>query len=257
MSADSNRNINSFPSAFTQTVILILALTLQTFAACESSDAKELTRARAQALIVQNAEFKDPRVLLLTLTSVDDNGTYWITKQPASEEREQAEARVLPYFFKYSPQLAVAKQLRMIDVEAILVQEAAKISPINSPVWGFTITVKPTDAARALSKEMGLPAADTQIPTGVKKFASVTGIIKLAENQAKADFTWKWEANRLGRALDPSTAEFKALPEELQSALLDKANNGLQPQTEDWTGERKLSGLFQRYDDGWRLVRFW
>ena len=223
--------------------------------ACQSS--KELSRAKAQALIVQDAEFKDPRVLLLTRTSVDGKGIFWILKQPASEEREQAQARVLPSFFKYSPQHHAALHLGMIDAEATLVREDTKVSPIDKPAWGFKITLKPTDAARALAEEMKLPASETQIPTGLKKFVAVTGITKLAENQAKADFTWTWVPNRLGRALDPSTSEFKALPKELQSVLLDEANNGLQPQIEDWTGERKLSGLFQRYDDGWRLVRFW
>ena len=242
-------------SLFAWSLILIFTITLPALAAC-NSDAKEFTRARAQALILESSEFKQPGTIALVTEHENVNKPFAVSKKSGAETVEEAQQRSLALFLEYFPQIAVANHLGLVGIEQIFVREQKGDNFVPSS-WSFTIKVRANERGKSLWKEFGLPPNDNFIPLTKKQFGAVTGITKLAENQAKADFNWKWIPNETGKALQENTAEFKALPAEIQNSLLGKSANNYQPRTEDWSSDRNVGGLFQRYDDGWRLIRFW
>lgn len=218
---------------------------------------KELTRPQAQSLIIESAEWKHPATVSLATRYENPAEALRMNKASDSEEVEEGKVRNLVLFFEYFPQIGVANHLGLVTIEQVLVKEEKANLIVGSSQWYFTVKVRANDKGKALWKDYGLPPNDEAIPLAKKQFVGITGITKLAENQVKADFTWKWIPNQIAKFLQPDTDEFKSLPAELQKAMLGKSPNNYQPKTEDWSGERNAAGIVQRYDDGWRLVRFW
>jgi hypothetical protein len=224
-------------------------------AACQST--KELTRAKAQSLIEASAQFQQPAALSLETDDEDAAKALLINKASASETASEAAPRALARFLDHYPQIAVANHLGLVKIEQAFVKEEKANLIISQPQWYFTFKARANEKGKAMWKEYKLPPDEKAIPLAQKQFGAVTGITRLADNQAQADFTWQWKANSVGKALDSTTEEFKSLPAAIQKSLLGQSANNYQPRIEEWGGERKVSGLFQRYDDGWRLTRFW
>lgn len=223
-------------------------------AACQAN--RELTRSSAQQqLIVESNEFKQPSTVPLVSQAENPTTPFWFDKVSDSETAEQSQARSIPALLAGDPQLAAFDHLGLITIESAFVKEEKANGFHYRPWLYFTIKIRASEKGRALWKKLGMPPSDEAIPLGKKQFGAVTGITKLAENQAKADFTWKWISTAAGKSLDESTDEFKALPRQLQNELLGQTENNYHPQTMDLSSERRISGLFQRFDDGWRFVR--
>ena len=256
MKTDFHQRTKQLSSLFVGTLILTLAVICLSSPACANFDSKELTRSQAQLLIAKSPEFKQPGIISLQTRYENSSEALPVKKTSGSEKVEEAEARIPRIFLQYFPQIAVANHLGLVKIEFVYVRDdnGGFQTP---PQWYFTVKARANEKGQAMWKDYGLPPNDEAVPVAQKQFGTVTGITKLAETQAKADFSWKWMPNTVGRALDEKTEQFKTLPAEIQNALTGKTESNFQAQTEDWSGERKVSGLFQRYDDGWRLIRFW
>lgn len=231
-------------------LILVCIFGLST-SAC--GEAKDLSRAKAQSLINQSSDFKQPATLSL-ITPVERE-PFGLDKINESEKSEEAKARNLQRFLSYYPQIAVAVHLGLATVDQQLLREEKAVGIQVPAQWFFSVKARAGEQGRALWKEYGLPASDDSLPLARKELVNITGITSLAENQAQVDFTWKWNPNKTALALQENTDEFKALPLEIQKGLLGQTEGNRKPQTENWEGERKAKALFQRYDDGWRLIR--
>lgn len=231
-------------------LVLILILGLITTACAEG---KDLNRAKAQSLIAESTEFKHPATL--SLLSPMETEPFGLDKANDSEKLEEAKVRNLQRFHSYYPQIAVAIHLGLANVEQQLLREEKAVGFQVPAQWFFTVKTRTSEQGKALWKEYGLPVSNDSIPLARKEFVNISGITSLAENQAQADFTWKWYASKTALALQENTDEFKALPLEIQKGLLGQTEGNRKPQTENWEGERKGKALFQRYDDGWRFVR--
>jgi hypothetical protein len=230
-------------------LILVLTLGIVTIACAEG---KDLSRAKAQSLITQSADFKQP--VVLSLVTPIENNPFELDKASDSEKVEEAKARDLQRFFVYYPQIAFASHLGLATVEQQFLRERKAVGFQVLAQWFFKDKARATEQGKALWKEYGFqPAPDDSIPLAGKEFVNITGITSLGQNGAQADFTWKWNANKAGLALQENTEEFKALPEEIRKGLLGRDPRD-KKQVEDWSGERKGRAAFQRYDDGWRLV---
>lgn len=216
------------------------------------AEGKDLSRAKAQSLINQSSEFKQPATL--SLISPVERDPFRLNKINDSEKPEEAKARNLQRFLSYYPQIAVAVQFGLAAVDQQLLREEKAVGVQVPAQWFFSVKARANDQGMAMWKEYGVPASDDSLPLAQKEITNITGITSLAENQAQADFTWKWNPNKAALALQEGTDEFKALPIDIQNGLFGQTEGNRKPQTENWNGERKGRALFQRYDDGWRLI---
>jgi hypothetical protein len=231
------------------TLFLILPAIL--FTACS---AEELTRAKAEALIKESDEFKNPfSVSLLTPT---ENDPFFLDKAGESEKVEEAQARNLARFFDFYPEIAVVNHLGLVTIEQKLVREEKAVGFQVPAQWFFSVKVRANEKGKELWKEYGLPAADNLIPLARKEISSIKGITSLAENQRIAEFTWKWIPNKTGLAFQENTEGFRALPDELKRGLLGQTRADKQRQTKEWSAtEQTGKAFYLKYDDGWRVMR--
>lgn len=224
-------------------------------------NSKELSRSQAQSLIEKSDNFKQPFALELMQGEVlQTYGKSMYILKSGVETPDQAAARRLKEYFERNPQLAVANHLGLVEV---------KIKTLNSeqptprytdvePKWRFEEDYLATDKAKVLWKEYDLQPTERSVPLAEKEIVEITGITKQGEDQAAAQFTWKYVPNEIGKAFDKSTSEFKSLPSELQqlldgtlppSDLVSRREN----KTMAFSSIRQGQALFRRYDDGWRL----
>ena len=188
--------------------------------ACESN--KELTRVKAQSLIEESAEFKQPAVISLKTRYENQAEALFVDKLSSSEKAEDAEARARKLFLEYFPQIGVADYLGLVLIETAYVKEEKAVFQ-TPPQWYFTVKARANEKGQAMWKEYGVLPSDEAIPLARKQLSAIKGITKLSENQAKADFGWKWIPNSVGKALDEKSEEFKILPVEVQDPLLGKS----------------------------------
>ena len=221
---------------------------------CASCGGGELSRSKVKSFVEQSPEFVQP--LTVDLTNSYEVKPSTIDKISAAETVEQAKARDLKSFLESYPDIDAARHLGFTDLEQILVREDAYVTGrMEIPSWYLTRRVRANEKGRQLWRDLQLPVKDDSLPVGKKRFGEVTGITKQGETQAIADFTFRWVPNELGKALDPNTEEFKQLPEEVRRRLTQKKGLFQTSDSADWSGERQGKALFQKYDDGWRLVR--
>ncbi len=237
-------------SSFVLTLVLIIGAV--TLTACEG---KDLSRARAQSLITQSPAFV--QLGTLPLDNQYESEPSSLDKANDAETIEQGRGRNLRRFLSYNPKIAVANHLGLVTIEQQLVKEEKAVGLQVPAQWFFTVKVRANEKGKALWKDYKQPPDETAIPLAEKEFVSIGGITSLAENQRMAEFVWRWKTNSTGLALQENTNEFKALPVELQKGLLGQTEGNRQLQTEEWSGERQGKAIFQKYDDGWRLVRYW
>jgi len=230
----------------------LILVTLINLATTACGQAKDLNRTKAQTLIVESTDFKQPAVL--ALKSPAESEPFGLNKSSKSEKVEDAKVRNLQLFLSYYPRIAAAAHLGLATIDQELIREEKAVGVQVSAQWFFSVKTSTTEQGKKMWKEYGSPASDVAIPLARKEFVNITGITSPAENQALAEFTWKWNSNKAAHALQENTDDFKALPADIQQGLLGRTEGNRQNQTEIWDGERKGKALFQRYDDGWRLV---
>jgi hypothetical protein len=247
----------SKPSSFSFSYIAFIHfsfLLVLSFSGCNS---KELSRSKAESLITESAEFKYPAVI--DLKRANENEALFREKKSNSETIEESKAIDLKGYLLDDARLAVVHHLELINIEQTMTKEEPGVG-VQVPASRYFLTkFRANDKGKAFWKEMGLDATDESIPIAKKEFVRIDGITQQSQsdNQAYVDFTWKFTPNSLGRMFDPNTTEFKSLPVELQRQI--RGETGMPPRnrTENWNNptERKSKALFQRYDDGWRLIR--
>lgn len=176
-----------------------------------------------------------------------------LDKLSPDETREQAQQRVLERELQWQPQMAAANKLGLVNLSADFVKEEKAFMQTPAQFY-FKVIVRANDKGKALLKDYELPETDESLPIARKEITGITGITKLSETQAAADFTYRWIPNELGKTLDPTTEEFKRLPFEMQKDLTGKGTESNQNKSFDWSGTQRGKALFQKYDDGWRLI---
>jgi len=230
-------------------VILLLAtLALNSFA-CSS---KDLSRSMAQSMIEASPAYKEASSFSL-VDAYNEQVPLGINRVSAEETVDQARLRVLARQLEWKPETAAAHHLGLVNLTADFIKERKPVMGLKAE-WEFKVMARANDKGKALWKAYKLPETDEFLPLAKKQIIEITGITKQGETQAAADFTYKWIPNELGKTLDPKTEEFKRLPEAIQKDLTGKGKESDMDKSIDWSGERRGKALFQKYDDGWRLV---
>lgn len=214
---------------------------------------KELTRSKAESLIKDSADFKYPAAA--DLKRANENEPLFQEKSSDSETIEESKAKNLKGYWLDDPYLAVANHLGLITIEQTLTKEKPGIGTQVPPTRYFITKFRANNKGIALWKEIGLDSSDEAIPLAAKEFLKISGITQQGENQAIAEYSWKFVPNSFGKVFDPNSTEFKSLPVELQKQILGETGQPPRDRRANWEGERKSKAFFQRYDDGWRLVR--
>jgi len=235
------------------TLSLTVILTALVFI-CAGCGSGELSRSQVKSAVEASPEFTQPATV--DLTNPYENQPSSVDKKSADETVEGAKARDLQTFLESFPDIAAANHLGYIIIEQTLIKEIPyTVGTMIIPGWQLTRRSRAGKRGKQLWQEMKLPVSEEALPIGKKEFVAVSGITKQGEAQAIADFTYKWKPNELGRALDERTEEFKKLPEEVRTRLTQKKGLMHASSSIDWSGERQGKAIFQKYDDGWRLVR--
>lgn len=240
------------------TLFVVIFVTFFYTSACSS---KELSRSQTQNLIEKSSQYRQPFALeLMQGETLQTYGKSMYVLKSGVETPDQAAARRLKEYFERNPQIGIANHLGLVEVRIKTLnseQPKPRYTDIE-PKWRFEEDYLATDKAKELWKEYDLQPTERSVPLAGKEIVEITGIIKQGEDQAAAQFTWKYVPNETGKAFDKSTSEFKALPTELQqlldgtlppSELISRREN----KTMVFSGIRQGQALFRRYDDGWRL----
>ncbi len=232
----------------------LIVIYLLTVTACQS---KDLSRAQAQKMITSTQEFKDVTSFDYINQSLKDDKNKGSSVAKSADEPEAAavQNRINGYF-REAPRVGIADHFGLVKAELRRINEKPEVYSSLTPsgFWLFDESYTLTDKAKKYWSDYGLPVQETVIPTAKKEFINVTGITKLGETGASVEFTYRWLPNELGKALDPSTEEFKQLPENLKTNLTKVYPYAVSPFIVDWGNERGGSAQFQKYDDGWRLM---
>lgn len=229
--------------------ILLLALTLLAAPGC--AGAKQLDRSSAGRMIEASEKFKAP-----ITAAMKEEKEFKIFPDSSDETEQAVRERVLRIYVESHPSVAVLRHLGYVEVNVSVVEpprQTVKGSSATTP-WVLNIEPALTEKGRALANSQGL-TGDKAVPLAKRELVEVTGVREQG-GQAAADFTWQAVPNEAGEALDPSSATFKGLPQELQAAL--RKERGIGPFSRaaaaSWGQVNKATAGFQKYDDGWRLA---
>jgi hypothetical protein len=228
-------------------------------AASAGCNSGELSRSKVRSLIEASPDFVQPATVSLSNRYETEPSN--VSKTFTSETVEQAKARDLKSLLDSYPDMEAANQLGYTDIEQTFIKEVPYIPGSDKvPGWYLTRKVRANEKGKQLWQEMKLPVDDKTLPVGRKEFIDVTGITKQGGvggggEQAIADFTYQWQPNELGRALDEHTEEFQKLSEDVRKRLSRKTGLFQTADSTDWSGVRQGKAIFQKYDDGWRLVK--
>lgn len=232
--------------------LLLVVLFVSNFtSACEGGD---LTRSNAERLVSASPQFVEP--VFFSLVTSYEKEPLWINKSGNDEKREDAAKRSRETFLAFQPQIAAAEFLGLIVIEQSYVREEPSFGTQIPARWYFGYKVRANEKGKSMWKQMNVSEREDALPLAKREFVQINELTILAENQRAADFNWRWKANAFALAFEENSAEFNALPENIRKGLLGQTEANLQPQTDDWSGERKSRAFFQRIDTGWKLERF-
>lgn len=226
-------------------------------AGCSS---KELSRATAEKLISEANDFKSPFQIEYTQGDIKYNEGL-LTVISDTETKEEATQRRIKKYMELNPQVAVLYHYGLVEPKVTSLDERApgKVFQNNPVFWRFSERYVGTEKADKYWQQTGFQSTRETLPLAQREFVEVTGITNQGETQATVEFKWRWKPNEIGRALDSSTGEFKSLPVELQQLLTgEKIPEGEMQSRDwrmDWKAEKQGRALFQKYDDGWRLIK--
>lgn len=249
--------VNKTPARRLRKGLLLLATLVVFTIACGSND---LSRSEAEKSIREANDFKIPFQIEYTQGDAKYNeGLLEVISD--DETKEQATARKIKQYLELNPQVAVLNHYGMILPQVVPREEKPpkRVYYSNPAFWHFQEKYTGSDKANEYWQEAGILPNSAAFPLARREFVGVTGITKQGENQAIVEFGWKWQPNQIGKAFDNTTDEFKSLPPDLQRQLTgEKIPAGESRRRDwriDWKAEKCGQGLFQKYDDGWRLVR--
>ena len=243
--------LRSLPSGLCATNFLLFSfISVGGFSGCS---AKELTRSQAESLIKDSTDFKYPVVTQVKRANEDE--PLLREKISNSEKMEESKVEDLKGYWRSDSQLAVLNHLGLINIEQTFTREEPGMGQHIKPARYFVTKFRINDKGKVYWKDTGSGFTDESIPVAVRKFAGIFGITRQGETQAVAEFSYELMPNELGKTFDPSSVEFKALPTELQQEITGVSGTPPADKRADWTGARKGKGFFQKYDDGWRLMK--
>jgi len=229
-------------------------------AGCSSGD---FSRGQAVTAISEAANYKQPSVTSIDIGSLaDSNARAWqISKEDTAEA---AAVRAREDLKKKQPHLIIAEQLGYIvlhfedpvlNAAEMSTGQPSDLYAKNLGVWNFKERAELTDAGRALWKDAGLNVNELALPLAVRGTPEITGIVDEDKITKKVEFTHRWKPNKLGQSLDPNSAAFNELPEDLKQILKNPKFNlfGTITRTVNFTEVRRGVAYFRKYDDGWRM----
>ena len=214
---------------------------------CAALNSKELTRSRALDLLRAHKEFKSPKVLPLR-----GIGKFNIPALSEDEDPVPYERAVTTFFENY-PDMGVLRELGLVEAEATLT-DRPQAQPKTSIMlgWRFSMDVRLTAKGRQAVEAAG-GTGEEAFPLLRKEVLEVSGVAKLSDTNAQADFTWKAVPTPIGEAFDPASEAFKRLPEKLRAKISQPTIYGNSMKLE-FGKTRKAVADFQLYDDGWRVT---
>lgn len=206
-------------------------------------DSRELSRARAHALLKDSRDFRSP--VSLRLANDKDSP---IEAQSLDEAAVTAQARIIERYLKDHPQVAVFRHLRLVEVKATVVQ-----TPEPDHLW-WKLDVEPFLTEKGKQVAIDEQAPERAVPIARKEVVEVKGIRKVGETSAEVEFTWKEIPTEAGEVFDPQSASYRSLPASLQEAITRPrgmmGRDATRKYGETFTG----AASFQLYDDGWRVL---
>lgn len=220
-------------------------------------NSKELSRSKAQSLIEAGNDYKQPFSVPLNQGDIVGFKEGLVAIEAAATAPLAEEVAAKQYLDLY-PQIAVANHLGLVETRVKVKNPERRLNQLDGGAfWHLDEKYLPTDKAKQLWKQYDLPPTEDSVPLAGREIVEITGITKLGEDAAAAQFTWKFVPNEAGKAYDTTTAEFKALPVRLQQLLEGTLPEKQQFRTENKTMSfartRQGEAAFRRYDDGWRL----
>lgn len=241
---------SSLPFVLLSALLLLVQVLLAS--SCSSG---EPSRAAAQKMIAESADFKQPDVVEFVQgnISIGRNKGSVESKSESEPEAEAVQRRVASHYAAH-PQMAVAARFELIEAQVKRTNEKPEPMTAASSYWFFDERYTVTEKGRRMWQELGLPASETSVPIAEKQLVEVTGVTKQGDAVLLVEYKWKWKPNRVGEALDSSTKEFNRLPEKTRNDLMAPEGLKTKNQTLSWSGEQEATAKFQKYDDGWRLV---
>lgn len=235
-------------------IALVFVFYLPAVSSCQSG---ELSRAPAQKMILADDDFRQIFTLDYINRYLKEDGRGTGNATSADEPEEAATRNRIDEYFREEPRVQIANHLGLVEPRI----KRTEFKPAQSSItkqagfWYFDESWVNTSKGEKLWADYDLPAQETTVPLARREFVQITGITKIDESQRGVDFTWKWSPNELGKALDPSSEEFRSLPEPMRKNLLEGRSSEKKSLTYDWTGDRTGKALFRRFDDGWRVER--
>lgn len=207
-------------------------------------------------MIVASDNYKQIIMLDYINRYLRENGN-GVSEALAADEPEAVAVRnrINEYFLE-EPRVQIANYLGLVEPHHKRLNDQPKrnSSLYKYGFWYFDEKWTNTAKGEKLWTDYDLPVQETVAPLAKKEFLSVTGLTKLGESQTGVDFTWRWVPNELGKYLDPSTAEFKSMPENIRKNLTENTYKVTPDLNKyDWGGERAGRAVFRKFDDGWRL----
>jgi hypothetical protein len=225
--------------------------TLMILAACSGS--RELTRSRAQNLIQDAPAFANPVAVALN----SDNYVE-VEAKSVEEPENEVQKRAIPKFYERYPVMAILKQMGLISETISAVQKPWRPAFIGPTLltWRFNVEPHVTDHAKELAAKEGLTEQQA-LALYRRKIVELTGVTKITDNKAEAQYSWKAVPTRLGQTFDANGPFVATLPAEQQKALrrsMDTFGGIRGPIARDYNEVIKGTANFQLFDDGWRLV---
>ena len=225
------------------TVICLVAL----LSGCAALNSKELTRSRALNLLRAHKEFKTPKVLPLR-----DVGKFNVPALSEDEEPVPYERAITTFFDNY-PDMGVLRELGLVEAETTLTDRPQALAATGALLgWRFSVDVRLTGKGKQAVEAAG-GASEDSVPLLRREVLEVSGVTKLSNTSAQADFTWKSVPTPIGEAFDPTSEAFKGLPEKLQRKIIQPTIHGDSLKLE-FGKTRKAVSNFQLYGDGWRVT---
>lgn len=234
--------------------LLISVGLLFTTISCSSG---ELNRSEAGKMISESNDFRQPSVIEFVQGGHALVGRGQGAIESTSDDEPEAEAvsRRIVEHYTANPRMELADHFGLIKAEIKRTNDKPEPRTSVSNYWFFNERYVVTDKGRKMWEGLKLPVNETAVPIAEKEFIEVTGITKQNDNTVQVDYKWRWKPNEIGRSLDSSSEDFKALPEKIKSDLLaPPALYTSRDRTMSWTGEQQAKAKFQKYDDGWRVV---
>lgn len=234
--------------------LLISIGLLFTTISCSSG---ELNRSEAGKMISESNDFRQPSVVEFVQGghALVGRGQGAIESASPDEPETEAVRRRIAEHYAANPRMELADHFGLIKAEIKRTNDKPEPRTSVSSFWYFNERYAVTDKGKKMWEDLKLPVNETAVPSAEKEFIEVTGITKQSDNTVQVDYKWRWKPNEIGRSLDSSSAEFKALPEKIRSDLLaPPALYTSRDRTTSWTGEQQAKAKFQKYDDGWRVV---